>query len=229
MTCPPRPKVIFFDAAGTLIHLPRGAAWHYRKVALPHGVDIPEAQLATAFRAAWKATPHPVETREARTDDDKGWWRGLVDRVLDDCQCTLIGEGRDSLFEALYREFEQPGVWAVYPEVREVLESLASEYRLGIISNFDRRLVQVLAHEGLQYCFEWIILSSEVGADKPSPWIYQQALLKAGILPEEALHVGDDPDCDWRGAAEAGLQVFHLDRPDNSLKNLVEQLCLAQP
>lgn len=216
---PPRPKVIFFDAAGTLLHLPRGAAWHYREVALRHGVDISEEQLAKAFRRAWKSTPPPAETRQARPDDDKGWWRGLVDRVLDECGASV--EGRGALFGALYSEFEQPGVWELYPEVEGVLRELASGYRLAIISNFDRRLVRVLEHTGLGSCFESVILSSEVGADKPSPWIYEQALLKVGVLAADALHVGDDPECDWHGAEAAGLQVFRLDRPKNSLRELV--------
>lgn len=219
MMPPLRPKVIFFDAAGTLIHLPRGAAWHYREVALRHGVDIPEEQLSKAFRMAWKSTPPPTETRQARLDDDKSWWRGLVERVLD--ECGAAEEGRGTLFESLYNEFEQPGVWELYPEVEEVLRDLAGDYRLAIISNFDRRLVRVLGHAGLSSCFEFVVLSSEVGADKPSPWIYEQALLKAGIPPGEALHVGDDPECDWRGAEAAGLQVFQLDRPKNSLRELV--------
>lgn len=217
-----RPQVIFFDAAGTLLHLPRGAAWHYREVALRHGVDLPEQQLAKAFRSAWKSIPPPPETRKARVDDDKSWWRGLVDRVLD--ECGAAEEGRGTLFESLYSEFEQPGVWELYPETEEVLRELSAGYRLAIISNFDRRLVKVLAHAGLSTCFESVILSSEAGADKPSPWIYEQALLKAGVAAGEALHVGDDPECDWHGAEAAGLQVFRLDRPKNSLRDLVRTL-----
>ena len=217
---PSRPKVIFFDAAGTLIHLPRGAAWHYRQVALRHGVDIAEERLSMAFRAAWKSTPPPVETRSAREDDDKSWWRGLVDRVLDQCEVPAM-EGRDALFESLYIEFEKPGVWELYPETVEVLEQLAVGFRLGIISNFDRRLIKVLEYEGLRHLFDPVVLSSEVGADKPAPWIYEQALRKAKISASEALHVGDDPECDWEGAKAAGLYAFHLDRPRNSLRELV--------
>lgn len=222
---PSRPKIIFFDAAGTLIHLPRGAAWHYREVVLRHGVDISEDRLSVAFRAAWKSTPPPVETRSPREDDDKSWWRGLVDCVLDQCDVPP-GEGRDTLFDSLYIEFEKPGVWELYPETVEVLERLAGIFRLGIISNFDRRLIKVLEHEGLTRLFEPVVLSSEVGADKPAPWIYEQALLKAKVSASEALHVGDDPECDWEGAKAAGLHVFHLDRPRNSLRELVDLLDL---
>ncbi|MHA3773977.1 HAD-IA family hydrolase [Verrucomicrobiota bacterium sgz303538] len=220
-----RPKIIFFDAAGTLIHLPRGAAWHYHEVVLRHGIDIAEDRLSSAFRTAWKSIPSPVETRSPREDDDKSWWRGLVDRVLDQCDVPP-GEGRAALFESLYIEFEKPGVWELYPETVEVIEGLAGSFRLGIISNFDRRLVKVLEHEGLMHFFDPVVLSSEVGADKPAPWIYEQALLKANVSASEALHVGDDPECDWKGARAAGLNAFHLDRPRNSLRELTEFLRL---
>ena len=62
------------------------------------------------------------------------------------------------------------------------------------------------------------------GADKPDPWIFQQALDRAGTNAAEALHIGDEPRGDWQGAAEAGLNVFQLDRPKNSLQDLLSQL-----
>jgi len=34
------------------------------------------------------------------------------------------------------------------------------------------------------------------------------------------LHVGDDPERDWKAAAAAGLSVFRLARPDRSLRDL---------
>ena len=38
---------------------------------------------------------------------------------------------------------------------------------------------------------------------------------------DEVLHVGDDPERDWKAAAAAGLLVFRLDRPRNSLRDLL--------
>ena len=42
----------------------------------------------------------------------------------------------------------------------------------------------------------------------------------------EVLHVGDDPERDWKAAKEAGLLVFQLDRPRNSLRDLLTTLKL---
>ena len=213
-------KIIFFDAAGTLFHLPRGVGWHYREVALRHGCVIGESELQAAFGAAWKGMPSRVATRVGRADDDRGWWRELVGRVLARCDVAAGALDRDAYFAELYDEFTRPGVWELFPEVRAVLEALHPHYRLGVISNFDGRLRAILRHLGIAHYFQPIVISSEVGADKPDRWIFQHALEIAGCAPSDALHVGDDPVRDWQAAAAAGFRCFRLERPANSLRDL---------
>jgi putative hydrolase of the HAD superfamily len=217
-------RIIFFDAAGTLFHLPRGVGWHYRDVALRHGWDLSEEDLRRAFRAVWREMPSRPASRAPRDGDDKSWWRELVERVLDRCGAVSVKGRRDDYFEELYCEFTKPGVWELYPEVLEVLAALRPRFRIGVISNFDGRLRAILKHLGLGDAFDPLIISSEVGADKPDAWIFEQALAQAGVEPDEAWHVGDDPSRDWQGAAAAGLQVFRLSRPENSLRDLHRQL-----
>jgi putative hydrolase of the HAD superfamily len=204
--------------------LPKGVGWHYRDVARRHGSDLSETALDAAFRGAWHAHPAPLETRLPRPDDDKEWWRTLVGRVLDACHPLPVGFDRHAYFEELYAEFARPGVWELYPEVPEVLARLAPHFELGILSNFDGRLRLVLDHLGMAAHFRHWIISSEAGAEKPSSWLFEHALTRAGVTSAEALHVGDDPECDWQGAASAGLRVFRLDRPRNSLRELVREL-----
>jgi hypothetical protein len=78
------PKFIFFDAAGTLIHLPRGVAAHYREVAERHGFVPEEEKLGAAFSNAFRTLPPPLTTRLPRPDDDRGWWRTLVHHVVEE-------------------------------------------------------------------------------------------------------------------------------------------------
>jgi putative hydrolase of the HAD superfamily len=112
-------------------------------------------------------------------------------------------------------------VWRLYPEVTEVLEALAARAELGVITNFDGRFRAIADELGITRYFRHTVISSEVGADKPDRVIFQRAVEMAGVSPGEALHAGDDPVCDWQGAADAGLQVFRLDRPRNSLRDLL--------
>lgn len=213
-------RAIFFDAAGTLIGLPRGVAHHYTEVARRHGVDVPDAVMNEAFRLVWKEMPAPTVTRVRRPDDDKSWWRRFVGRVLDRCAIAPAALDRAAYFEELYAEFAKPGVWDVFPETRAVLAQLGGEYQLGIISNFDGRLRLILEELGIAPLFKHVVISSEVGADKPDAWIFQEALRLAGVRAAEAVHVGDEPQGDWEGGAAAGLHVFKLQRPENSLREV---------
>ena len=210
-------RVIFFDAAGTLFHLPRGAGWHYAEVARRHGAEVPAEKLESAFRAAWKKASAPPETRVPRPDDDRGWWRALAAQAFAACGAEEVVA---RCFGDLWEEFAKPGVWELFPEVAAVLADLAGRYRLGVISNFDSRLHRILQALGIARHFEQITVSSEVGAEKPSSHIYRVALEKFGVAPGEALHVGDEEEADWRGAEQAGLRAFELRRPGNSLREV---------
>jgi putative hydrolase of the HAD superfamily len=121
-------------------------------------------------------------------------------------------------------EFTRPGIWQLYPEVQATLSDLQPRIRLGIISNFDGRLRQVLANLGILSIFDPIVISSEVGADKPDPYIYAHACALAGVEPGRALHIGDDPLCDWQGARDAGLVSLELDRQKQTLTEVLAAL-----
>lgn len=220
-------QTIFFDAAGTLFHLPKGVGWHYRDVASRFGCHLEADLLSQAFRTVWKRMPHRPQSRGPRVDDDKSWWFHLVLQVLRECGVAEEALPREKYFQMLYAEFTRPGVWELFPEVREVLSTLQPHYRLGVISNFDGRLRDILANLGLLDLLDPIVISSEAGADKPDPWIFQLALTEARCAADHALHVGDDPLADWQGAQTAGLQVFRLERPGNSLRDLVKELRAA--
>ncbi|MGI8819797.1 MAG: HAD-IA family hydrolase [Chthoniobacterales bacterium] len=217
-------RVIFFDAAGTLFHLPKGVGYHYALVGQRMGLSLEATALDQAFAAVFPAMPTRPATGQPRPDDDKGWWRELVDRVFERVVPEVAELDRDAYFEVVYEHFAEAGVWALFPEVFDLLEQLAGRYRLGVISNFDGRLRMILEQLGISRFFPDVVISSEVGADKPDPLIYRRALQLSGCASHEALHVGDDPVKDWQGAAAAGLRIFRLERPVNSLLDLARQL-----
>jgi putative hydrolase of the HAD superfamily len=151
----------------------------------------------------------------------KDWWHELVDLVLDQVAPSLSEFDRDNFFEIAYEHFADASVWQLYPEVSGVLEQLQPRFQLAVISNFDGRLRFILQHLGISKFFEHIFISSEIGADKPDPVIFQRGLKLIDLKSNEVLHVGDDPERDWKAASAAGLSVFRLDRPNNSLCELV--------
>lgn len=213
-------KAIFFDAAGTLIHLPESVGFHYAYVAESVGLRLDASALDAAFAECWRQTPARQAIDGPREDDDKGWWRDLVIRVLDHVAPDLEELDRDAFFEAAYSHFAEPGVWDLYPEVLDVLAALHGRFDLAVISNFDGRLRMILEHLSVSKFFSHVFLSSELGADKPDPEIFRRALRLSGTHPNETVHAGDDPERDWKGATDAGLPIFRLERPRNSLRDL---------
>jgi len=217
-------KAVFFDAAGTLFHLPKSVGEHYAAVAREQGVDLSPDTLDRAFLRAWRQAPFRSAISAPRDDDDRQWWKELVDLVLSACTDVPSDFDRELFFESAYQHFAQPGVWALYPDVPDVLRELAERFELGIISNFDRRLYAILQHLEIAPFFDHVFISSQLGADKPDAEIYRRALAMSGFLVDEAIYVGDDPERDWKGASAAGLRVFKLDRCKNSLRDLPRML-----
>ena len=214
-------KAIFFDAVGTLFRLTKTVGDHYAYVGTEVGLDLDAQNLERAFHSAWNQMPQRAAIDGPRENDDKDWWRELVDRVLEQVAPSLNEFDRDNFFEIAYEHFAEAGVWELYPEVPGVLERLQSGFHLAVVSNFDGRLRFILQNLGISKYFAHVFVSSELGADKPDPKIFRRAIAIMHLRADKVLHVGDDPERDWKAAAAAGLLVFRLDRPRNSLRDLL--------
>jgi len=204
-------KAIFFDAAGTLFHLPLGVGYHYALVGEEIGLKLDAAQLDRAFVKAWNSMPRRAPIDGPRKNDDKDWWRELVDLVLGQVTPSLSELDGDNFFEVAYDHFAEAGVW----------EKLQPQFQLAVISNFDGRLRLILEQLSISKFFKHVFVSSELGADKPDPEIFRRALRVVDLPSDQVLHVGDDPERDWKAASAAGLPIFHLDRQKNSLHDLL--------
>lgn len=217
-------KAIFFDAAGTLFHLNGTVGEHYALVAREVGLNLDAKELDRAFHSVWKQMPRRRPIDGPRPDDDKGWWRELVELIFKKIAPGVNELDRDNFFEVAYDHFAEAGVWQLYPEVNDVLRAMPSRFRLAVVSNFDGRLRMILEQLGISKFFSFVFVSSEIGADKPDPEIFRRSLKYMSLEPNEVLHVGDDPDRDWQAAETAGIRVFRLQRPSNSLRDVLAQL-----
>lgn len=216
-----RPKVIFFDAAGTLIQVREPVGKVYARVAAGRGIEVESDLMEAAFRWAWKQMPPPQYDSQAR-DDGRSWWRGLVGLAFTiGTQQDLLRAELDALFEELYEHYADPLAWTVYPDVRPALDRLSGQYRLFMLSNFDGRLRTVLAGHGLDSYFEGMVISSEVGASKPSEQIFHAALAMAQERPDACLHVGDEMEADIAAAKRVGMAAFHVGRPESGLDQIL--------
>lgn len=211
-----RIKVIFFDAAGTLFHVKGSVADIYLAHAEKYGVKrTPELldSLRTAFARAFADAPPPVfavsDPKEIK-QCERLWWFDVVHNVW---YRAGMFEQFDDYFEEVFAAFGGPAYWTLYPETLGALKVLKEGgYELGIVSNFDSRLFNVLRGLGLAELFDTVTISSLAHAAKPAPKIFRLALDKHVMDAEDAVHVGDSRRDDVEGARGAGLQAVLLAR-----------------
>ncbi len=209
-------KVVLFDAAGTLFHVKGSVADLYLRYAEKYGWKRTSESLAAvhaAFQRAFEEAPppvfavsDPVEMKQC----ERLWWFDVVHSVF-----YRVGmfEGFDEYFEEIFRAFDGPDCWLLYPETLGVLKELKQQgLELGIVSNFDSRLFNVLRGLGIVDLFDTVTISSLAHAAKPAPQIFRVALEKHAADPDEAVHIGDSLRDDVDGANRAQLTGILLDR-----------------
>lgn len=212
----PPPKVLFFDAAGTLFHVKGSVADIYLGYAEKYGVkrnDETRDRVRAAFARAFADAPPPVFSAGDPAEIkrcERLWWFDIVHNVF-----YRVGmfDRFDEYFQEIFEAFAEPTHWTLYPETRKALERFREMgLELGIVSNFDTRLFGVLRGLGIGDLFDTVTISSLARAAKPAPKIFQLALDKHAVEPKEAVHVGDSLRDDVEGAEKAGLHAVLLDR-----------------
>lgn len=107
--------------------------------------------------------------------------------------------------EALYERGISPEAWTPYRETLLVLRRLhADGVPVAMVSNIGWDPRPVLATYGADPYVDTLVLSYEHGVEKPDPAIFRLACEQLGVVPQDAVMVGDNPDADG-GAVDAGL------------------------
>ncbi len=105
---------------------------------------------------------------------------------------------------------------------REMLQYLKDKgYRIGMISNgFYEVQYRKMRSSQVDHFFEVVVLSDDLGVNKPDRRIFDHALKKAGATAETSVIVGDNPDTDIAGALAAGWRaVFFNPKGENDVNN----------
>jgi putative hydrolase of the HAD superfamily len=215
-----KPKVIFFDAGGTLFRPFPSVGAVYARVAGQHGVTVEPEVVEKAFHQHWHSR-NGLSTLAGLSSEkiERDWWYALVRDVFGN-----LGEfdDFDGFFQELYELFARAECWRLFDDTLPTLEKIrGAGYRMAIISNWDHRLFSIVEQLGLSGFFEQVIASSVVGVAKPGKRIFEAGLKAMGAFPEESLHIGDSLEDDYHGASRAGLQAVLLNRHQKAYNNVV--------
>lgn len=100
------------------------------------------------------------------------------------------------------------------PGARELLDYLKSQgYKIGVISNgfYEVQYRKMKSSDIVDY-FDAVVLSDDIGVNKPDKRIFDYALQKSNVEAECTLIIGDNPDTDIAGAVGAGWRAIYFNR-----------------
>ena len=120
-----------------------------------------------------------------------------------------------------------------YPDLRErffggdvidnqlvdFIRSLQNDYKIGIISNAWSQIADSLVEWGIDDAFEEVVGSGDVGIMKPDPRIYQIALDRLNVAPEESVFVDDFIE-NVAGARALGMLAVHFQGRAQAIQEL---------
>jgi putative hydrolase of the HAD superfamily len=206
---------IFFDLYGTLlVYGDMKKAWSdwlstFYHLLKKQGLNISEETFSEECDGFFSATA-PAGNEDHLTVLERRIQR-LCQRLNHQIPKAELSHIADKIAEAWQTHI------LIDPEAMPVLTALKQNKKMvGLVSNFDHppHVRRILSHNGLENIFDTIIISSEVGVNKPDPGIFTPALQQTGISPADAVYVGDT-EADVAGAIAAGIHPVFIARPIN--------------
>ena len=215
---PKRPFLIF-DAYGTLLELDDFTG-HLQRNFAAAGWEFSRDEIR---RAAHREMTHYIERSMLARDRDS--WLSLRQECAQVLAETLREKRRDfSLSMENCVDILAASIrFQVFPEARRVLEKLhARGVKMGVVSNWDYELPQILESVDLKRYFAFVLSSAEVGAAKPAPQIFERAMqLARRVRPQlearDCVYIGDNFDKDVAPARRAGWTPLWLVRNQRDL------------
>ena len=209
-----RPAAVTFDAGNTLLYCDPSPSEIYANQLSRLGRPVHAEEVGPVFQQAWAEMQRRTSPGRDRYNSvpggERAWWGDFVKEILGQLDHDAPWE---PLLDDLYAAFSDDGVWRVFPEIAATLNNLRTRgLALAIISNWDRRLPDILRSLDLIDRFEAVTVSAIEGVEKPSQEIFQRTARRLGVDPSSILHVGDSPLEDYSGARNAGFAAALIDR-----------------
>ncbi|MCL2195350.1 MAG: HAD family hydrolase [Oscillospiraceae bacterium] len=227
---------IIFDVGDTLLEESPKPFEMYIDRLVDMGLTVTQAQKKDIKDSIAKASNEQIAKEEQgapRMSDRE--FDFMLDMAVLGCIFPADADKTEHQMALRKREFPKPEL-RIIPNAVETLEALLERgYRLAIVSNHRKSLLQRLEALGIATYFEHIIVSDVVGVEKPDPRIMQLALEAMCVEAKDCLYVGDHPfdvlcakkagmDCAWLAGEDAVLPQTILYQEDYRVKNLLDLL-----
>jgi len=192
-------ELLTFDCYGTLIDWESGIFSALRPVLSAHGKSVSDSDLLALYgeyEARVESGPY-LQYRDVLRSVVRAFGEGL--------QFVPTQAEMDALPDSVPR-------WQPWPDTVAALKRLATKFRLSIISNIDDDLF-ARTREWLPVEFQSVSTAQQARCYKPGPEIFQMALKKASVTPDQIVHVGQSIYHDVLPAQSFGLATVWVNRP----------------
>ena len=203
-------KAVFFDLGWTLVYPPSGD-WEFTQSAkkLFHWdvystLDPDRCKAARRKANDYFVPRHKLSTLEEEYDQFLHYYTEYAQELPE------LGVTQEELeVITLEKVYQSQHTYRLMEDTKQTLEALQGRYKLGIISDTWPSIVPVMENFGLPQYFDTITYSFQVGCFKPDPRMFQDALDKMGVAPEQCVFVDDLPK-NLLGARELGIQQVQI-------------------
>uniref|UniRef100_A0A6P7GY51 Rhythmically expressed gene 2 protein n=1 Tax=Diabrotica virgifera virgifera TaxID=50390 RepID=A0A6P7GY51_DIAVI len=202
-------RLITFDVTDTLLQFKTSPGQQYGEIGALYGISCDKKVLGHNFKTHFRkmSQEHPNFGRHTGLGWEK-WWHTVVKDSFKESDVNCDNEKLDQVATHLIDMYSGSGVWQVAHGAYGLLSFLRSKgVSLGVVSNYDPRLKNILINTRLRHYFQFVLISYHVGFEKPDPKIFLEAMSSAkleNLEPEECLHIGDQKSLDYDGARNCG-------------------------
>ena len=201
-------KAVFIDAGNTLLYENPSRFEIYAQAARRRGLDVPTERMVDLMRRAHRELPREIEGAYRYSE---AWFTSYILQIFHE-ELGLSRFAVPEVQQELFARFAEAGTFVLYPGAVELLDALRGRgLAVGVVSNWSQRLPGIVEGLGLGSRLDFVLASAIERVEKPDPEIFARACARAGVLPSEALHAGDDVRKDVLGARAAGLLAVLVD------------------
>lgn len=208
-------KAVFFDLDGTLRHsVPEGGEV-FSDYVNTLGLPVNHENRIRAIRWEhfyWASSPDLRDDLMAHSVDTENFWIEYSRRRLLALGATPDWAASYAAQVSLHMGSEYKPESVIPDDVRRALIQLKEAgYIMAVLSNRSQPFQDTLDTHSISEFFAFSIAGGEVNSYKPETVLFEHAIQRAEIHPQEAVYVGDNYFADVIGSGNAGLTPILYD------------------